>query len=201
MKWSASVIAGSLVMLVAACGSNAPASTTSTTTTTPSAAHASTSTPALAPVPDLTAELLSVSSGSARVGVWSPAARPRASGRCTGPERSRCCTSVRYRSYSEQAWKPALASASIIAGPMADERGRPRYQTTRKEGPHQLRHYYASVLLHGGVSIKELAEYLGHHDPAFKLRVYSHLVSGSHERARQVFDSRLFRPRAVADGT
>jgi Phage integrase family len=84
------------------------------------------------------------------------------------------------------------------------ERGaavRPRYQTTRKEGPHQLRHYYASVMLHGGVPIKELAEYLGHHDPAFTLRVYSHLISGSHERARQVFDSRLFWPRAVADGT
>ncbi len=108
---------------------------------------------------------------------------------------------VRYRSYSEQVWKPALVSAAIIRGPVADERGRPRYETTRKEGPHQLRHYYASVMLHGGVSVKELAEYLGHHDPAFTLRVYSHLVSGSHERARQVFDSRLFRPRAVADGT
>jgi hypothetical protein len=38
-------------------------------------------------------------------------------------------------------------------------------------------------------------------DPAFTLRVYSHLMAGSHERARQVFDARLFRPRAVADGT
>jgi integrase len=52
-----------------------------------------------------------------------------------------------------------------------------------------LRHYYASVMLHGGVSVKELAEYLGHHDPAFTLRVYSHLIPGSHERARQVFDA------------
>ncbi len=98
-------------------------------------------------------------------------------------------------------WKPALVSAAIIAGPVTDERGRLRYQTTRKEGPHQLRHCYASVLRHGGVSIKEPAEYLGHHDPAFTLRVYSHLVAGSHERARQVFDSHLFRLRAVADGT
>jgi integrase len=64
-----------------------------------------------------------------------------------------------------------------------------------------MRHYYASVMLHGGVSVKELAEYLGHHDPAFTLRVYSHLVPASHERARQVFDAHLFRPRAVAGGT
>jgi hypothetical protein len=61
-------------------------------------------------------------------------------------------------------WKPTLASAGIIAGAETDERGRPRYQTTMKERPQQLRHYYASIMLHGGVSIKELAEYLGHHD-------------------------------------
>lgn len=41
------------------------------------------------------------------------------------------------------------------------------------EGIHQLRHYYASVVLAGGVSIKELAQYLGHADPAFTLRVYA----------------------------
>jgi integrase len=108
---------------------------------------------------------------------------------------------VRYRVYSEQVWKPALAAAGIIPVPGNDRRGRKRYVTTRKEGPHQLRHYYASVLLADAVSIKELEEYLGHHDPAFTLRVYSHLVAGSHDRARQVIDARMFRPRAVADGT
>lgn len=38
------------------------------------------------------------------------------------------------------------------------------------DGMHALRHLYASVLLAMGVSIKELAEYLGHADPAFTLR-------------------------------
>jgi integrase len=90
---------------------------------------------------------------------------------------------VRYRTYSEQVWKPALASAGIIPAEERDARGRARYKTTHKEGPHQLRHYYATVVLHGGVSVKEFAEYLGHHDPAFTLRVYSHLIPGSHERA------------------
>ena len=108
---------------------------------------------------------------------------------------------LRYRLYSELAWKPALVKAGIISEPVKDGRGRNRYVTTRKEGSHQLRHYYASISLADGVSIKELAEYLGHHDPAFTLRVYAHLLPSSHERARQAIDRRMFRPRAVADGT
>jgi integrase len=38
---------------------------------------------------------------------------------------------------------------------------------------HALRHFYASVLLDAGESIKALSEYLGHHDPSFTLRTYS----------------------------
>jgi integrase len=107
---------------------------------------------------------------------------------------------VRYRIYSEQVWKPALARAGTIPQPQTDKRGRRRYATTRKEGPHQLRHYYASVMLADGASIRELAEYLGHHDPSFTLRVYGHLQPDSHDRARQIIDARMFRPRAVSDG-
>nr|WP_204038875.1 tyrosine-type recombinase/integrase [Acrocarpospora phusangensis] len=72
---------------------------------------------------------------------------------------------------------------------------------SRKEGLHQLRHYYASVMLAGAVSIKELAEYLGHADPGFTLRVYAHMMPGSHDRARQAIDDRLFRPRPISHGT
>jgi integrase len=81
-------------------------------------------------------------------------------------------------------WKPALVKAGLIPEPVIDSRGRCRYATTRKEGIHQLRHYYASVMLAGGVSIKELAEYLGHAEPAFTLRVYAHMLPCSHDRAR-----------------
>jgi integrase len=83
---------------------------------------------------------------------------------------------VKSRSYSETVWKPALVKANLIPEPVNDRRGRHRYVTTRKEGVHQLRHYYASVMLAGGVSIKELAEYLGHSDPGFTLRVYAHML-------------------------
>jgi len=58
----------------------------------------------------------------------------------------------------------------------------------RADGMHALRHFYASALLSQGVSIKELAEYLGHADPGFTLRTYTHLVPSSYERARIAID-------------
>jgi len=98
---------------------------------------------------------------------------------------------VKSRSYSETVWKPAIARAGIIPGPEKDKRGRARYATTRKEGIHQLRHYFASVMLAGGVSVKELSEYLGHADPGFTLRVYAHLLPSSYARARTVINDRF----------
>ncbi|MFD1518999.1 tyrosine-type recombinase/integrase [Pseudonocardia yunnanensis] len=53
---------------------------------------------------------------------------------------------------------------------------------------HALRHFYASVLLSPGVSIKELADYLGHADPGFTLRTYTHLVPSSYQHARAAID-------------
>ncbi|MGH3670608.1 MAG: hypothetical protein ACRDSH_08215, partial [Pseudonocardiaceae bacterium] len=41
----------------------------------------------------------------------------------------------------------------------------------------------ALTLLAYDVSIKELAEYLGHSNPGFTLRTYTHLVPSSYERA------------------
>ncbi|WP_040723128.1 tyrosine-type recombinase/integrase, partial [Nocardia veterana] len=58
----------------------------------------------------------------------------------------------------------------------------------RVDGMHAMRHLYASKLLARGVSVKELADYLGHEDPGFTLRVYTHLLPSSHERARQAVD-------------
>ncbi len=61
------------------------------------------------------------------------------------------------------------------------------------DGMHALRHFYASTLLARGVTIKELADYLGHSDPGFTLRTYTHLLPSSHERARRAVDS-IFKP-------
>lgn len=49
---------------------------------------------------------------------------------------------------------------------------------------HALRHFYASVLLDAGESIKALSLHLGHGDPGFTLRVYTHLMPSSETRTR-----------------
>ncbi|OXM67918.1 tyrosine-type recombinase/integrase [Amycolatopsis vastitatis] len=69
----------------------------------------------------------------------------------------------------------------------------------RADGMHALRHFYASTLLARAVSITELADYLGHADPGFTLRTYTHLVPSSHQRAREAVDAVFGRP-ALDDG-
>lgn len=83
--------------------------------------------------------------------------------------------------FNHKRWRPALERAGVT-------------NATREDGTHALRHYYASVLLEGGVSIKALSEYLGHADPGFTLRTYTHLMPASHDRTRRVIDSRIWRP-------
>lgn len=56
---------------------------------------------------------------------------------------------------------------------------------------HALRHFYASVLLDAGESVKAISEYLGHSVPAMTLRVYAHLMPTSRERARRAVDQLL----------
>jgi integrase len=79
--------------------------------------------------------------------------------------------------FNPYVWKPALVKAGV--------------EPTRENGMHALRHHYASVLLDGGVSIRALAEYLGHADPGFTLRTYTHLMPKSEDRARSVVDAAL----------
>ena len=69
--------------------------------------------------------------------------------------------------------------------PAATKSGIPQ---DRKNGMHALRHFYASTLLDAGESIKALANYLGHADPGFTLRTYTHLMPSSEERTRKAID-------------
>jgi integrase len=84
-------------------------------------------------------------------------------------------------------WKPALVTAGIIPERQPGE----RFKESREHGMHALRHYYASVLLDAGENIKALAEYLGHSDPGFTLRTYTHLMPNSQARARKAIDCAL----------
>lgn len=79
--------------------------------------------------------------------------------------------------FNHHTWKPALRAAGV--------------EPTRENGMHALRHFYASVQLEAGTNIRALAEYLGHADPGFTLRVYTHLMPSSEDRARKAADAVL----------
>jgi integrase len=82
---------------------------------------------------------------------------------------------VNRNTFNVYTWKPALKAAGIAP--------------VRENGCHALRHHFASVLLFHGVDVRALSEYLGHSDPGFTLRVYSHLMPGAADRMRQAIDT------------
>ncbi|MEV5396184.1 site-specific integrase [Streptomyces cellulosae] len=92
---------------------------------------------------------------------------------------------VRVSHFNDHSWKPALAAAGIIPEAKPGE----RYASAREHGMHALRHFYASVLLDAGESIRALSQYLGHSDPGFTLRTYTHLMPSSEGRTRKAVDS------------
>jgi integrase len=79
--------------------------------------------------------------------------------------------------FNRDHWKPALKRVGIPA--------------TRAHGFHHLRHTFASSLLAAGVDIRTVAEFLGHKDPGFTLRVYEHLMPGADERVRKAVAAAL----------
>lgn len=89
-------------------------------------------------------------------------------------------------SLNEDHWKPALAKVGVI--PKAKSR---EHAAAREHGMHALRHFYASVLLDAGESIKAVSEYLGHSDPGLTLKVYAHLMPSSRDRARKALGAAL----------
>lgn len=97
--------------------------------------------------------------------------------------------------FNRHVWKPALEQAGVIE-PRAE--GAQAWGPSRENGMHALRHFYASALLADGVDIRALAEYLGHSDPGFTLRIYTHLMPSAEERATAAID-RLFARRRGAD--
>ncbi|MFD7294777.1 tyrosine-type recombinase/integrase [Streptomyces sp. NPDC059897] len=101
---------------------------------------------------------------------------------------------VRVSNFNDWHWKPALAAAGIIP---EREPGK-RYASAREHGMHALRHFYASVLLDAGESIRALSTYLGHSDPGFTLRTYTHLMPSSEGRTRKAVDKVFLVPKVTA---
>lgn len=103
---------------------------------------------------------------------------------------------VRRTDFNTRVWKPALAAAGVIPERVEGE----RHQAAREHGMHALRHFYASVLLDAGENIKALSTYLGHSDPGFTLRTYTHLMPSSEGRTRKAVDSMYDATASAPDG-
>jgi integrase len=61
---------------------------------------------------------------------------------------------------------------------------------------HDLRHHYASVLLHAGESVHAVAERLGHTDAKLVLETYGHCMPDTEDRTRKAIDAAWTAPAA-----
>ncbi|MDN5915486.1 MAG: site-specific integrase [Pseudonocardia sp.] len=88
--------------------------------------------------------------------------------------------------FNRNTWKKALEAIGVPSA---------RYEN----GMHELRHFFASSLLDQGESIKAVAEWLGHTDPAFTLATYTHLMPNSDERTKAAIAG-IYDRRRPSDG-
>lgn len=77
-------------------------------------------------------------------------------------------------------WRPVARSAGLPVG----------------TGLHACRHYYASLLIRHGESVKTVQARLGHASAVETLNTYSHLWPDSDDRTREAVDSVLCGPAA-----
>lgn len=80
---------------------------------------------------------------------------------------------IRRTAFSASPWRPAAAAAGLPPG----------------TGMHALRHYYASLLIRHGESVKTVQARLGHSSAAETLNTYAHLWPDSDDRTRDAVDS------------
>lgn len=81
--------------------------------------------------------------------------------------------------FNDSAWRPAVKAAGVTGVTF-----------------HDLRHFYASVLIRAGLSVRVVADRLGHADASLTLNVYAHLWPDEEDRTRSAVDA-LF--EAAAD--
>lgn len=74
-------------------------------------------------------------------------------------------------------WKKLLAAATKTVGV--------------KVTAHGFRHFYASALIAGGATVKQVQTVLGHASAVITLRTYAHLWPGDEDRVRDVADAAL----------
>jgi integrase len=82
---------------------------------------------------------------------------------------------LRRAMFNRGVWRPAVAAIGVPVG----------------TGFHALRHYYASLLIRHGESVKVVQSRLGHANASETLDTYSHLWPDAEDRTRAAVDSVL----------
>ena len=77
--------------------------------------------------------------------------------------------------FSREIWRPTVRAVGARRG----------------TGFHELRHFYASLLIRHGESVKTVQRRLGHATAAETLDTYAHLWPDSDDRTREAIDSVL----------
>ena len=109
--------------------------------------------------------------------MWGGAGRRPACFRSPGPDglAFRLSGKPITRSVFGHKWRTAVKAAGLPVG----------------TGFHALRHYYASLLIRHGESVKTVQSRLGHASAVETLDTYSHLWPDSDDRTRDAIDSVL----------
>ncbi len=87
-----------------------------------------------------------------------------------------------HRSIWSAAWQRAVRRAGLPIG----------------FGLHGLRHYFATLLIHNGASVKTVQLALGHSSPTITLNTYAHEWPDALDRTRALVDAALGRPATAA---
>jgi integrase len=97
------------------------------------------------------------------------------------------------RSVFGHKWRPAVAMArkELTRQRKADAEDDPAAGLADGTGFHALRHFYASLLIRHGESVKTVQSRLGHASAVETLDTYSHLWPDSDDRTRDAIDSIL----------
>lgn len=84
---------------------------------------------------------------------------------------------IRKKTLAQSVWWPARGAAGVLDA-----------------GMHDLRHFYASMLIRAGLSVKAVAKLLGHTNPTITMTTYAHLWPDDEDRSREAVDAVLGRP-------
>nr|WP_241518532.1 site-specific integrase [Streptomyces sp. CB03238] len=96
---------------------------------------------------------------------------------------------LNYRRWKTE-WNCARRTLQEAENETAEREGRKPVELPHMV-THDLRHFYASALIAGGASVKQVQLVLGHASAVITLRIYAHLWPGEEDRTRTVMDAVL----------